>query len=339
MRILVISSDRTSELGRPINLGDAMLTDALVLALRSRGHEAIAGDFGHDREGGGEPRLRLAGLGALLRAMGDVDGVVIGGGTLLQDDARGVRGGWGGLPRLCAVSSVLGRLARNRVAFYGVGCDPVDRIGARTLLRVAIKGVPVWVRDAKSAVRVTETLRGTATVGADASLLIGAQPRETVADDAPVVVALNGEQARDLRREHLRSLRDGDRPLVFLNMSQGGAFMDSSALPADVRSEFDLITRALDWDQAFRLIRSAASVWGSRMHALYAAMLSGVPMVALSTLPKVVTFAGDFGVPRVDTPDGIADSTPGEADPEALAFAVATAERTLDDLLVAFHGR
>lgn len=339
MRILVISSDRTSELNRPINLGDAMLTDALVAALRARGHDAIAADFGYPRQGGGEPRLQLAGPGALLRAMRDFDGVVIGGGTLLQDDAREIAGGWGGLPRLCAASSVFARLRRNRVAFYGVGCDPVERFGARTLLRLAVRGVPVWVRDAKSASRVSKTLKGKAVVGADASLLMGFDPRGAASQDAPIVVALNGEHARDLRVEHLDSLKSSGRRLIFLNMSQGGSFMDANALSPDVRAVFDEVTGPLDWDEAFRLIRSAESVWGSRMHALYAAMLSGVPMVALSALPKVVTFAEDFVVPRIKDTSEIANARPAMADAEALSAAVSTATSTLDDLLVAFRRR
>lgn len=335
----MISSDRTSELNRPINLGDAMLTDALVAALRARGNEAIAADFGEPRHGGGEDRLQLSGPGALLRAMRDFDGIVIGGGTLLQDDARDVPGGWGGLPRLCAASTVIARATRTRVAFYGVGCDPVDRFGAKTLLRLAVMGVPVWVRDAKSASRVSRTLKGKATVGADASLLMGFDPRGEVGDDAPVVVALNGEHARHLKVEHLDALKSSGRRLVFLNMSQGGSFMDASALSAEARAAFDEVTGPLDWDEAFRLIRSAESVWGSRMHALYAAMLSGVPMVALSELPKVITFAEDFGVPRVDDTRGMETARPVMADSAALSAAVSTADSTLDDLLLTFRRR
>ncbi|KQZ22524.1 polysaccharide pyruvyl transferase family protein [Microbacterium sp. Root553] len=338
MRILVISSDRTSELNRPVNLGDAMLTDALVASLRAKGHDAIAADFGDSARTGGEARLRLSGVGALLRALRDVDALVIGGGTLLQDDAREIPGGWGGLPRLCAASSVLARLTRTKVAFYGVGCDPVERAGARTLLRLAVRGVPVWVRDTRSAARVRETLKGTAMLGADASLLMGFDPRGQAADDAPVVVALNGEHARHLTAGQVEALKRPGRRLVFLNMSQGGSFLDADSLSVEARAAFDEVTEPMGWDEAFRLIRSAESVWGSRMHALYAAMLSGVPMVALSALPKVVTFAEDFGIARVTETSEIGDVHPTLADTAALDAAVVTADRTLDDLLVGFVG-
>lgn len=334
MKILVVSSDRTSDDHFPINLGDALLTDALATALRDRGHSPIVADFGATRSGGGEPRRTLSGLRGLASGVREADAVVVGGGTLLQDN--GSRSGFGGLPRLCATVVGIARATGTPVAFYAVGCDPVTRFGPTALLRFAVHKVPVWVRDADSVKRVEGHLRGSAHLGADASLLLHRVDSGNVdsATSGPLVLALNRAHVAALTASSVIELRRRYGSVVFLNMSQGRPeSRDSVALSPDVLAELDLVTSALTWREAADVIAGASAVVASRMHALYAAMLAARPMVAVSDLPKVVTFANEFGIARVASVTELAGVQPEVADPDAHSQASLRAVTSLDDML------
>ena len=330
MKILVVSSDRTANDHFPINLGDALLTDALAKALSDRGHAPLVADFGDHRHSAGEPRLKLEGLGSLIRAVRDADAVILGGGTLLQDDGSG--NGFGGLPRLCATVVGIAKATGTPVAFYAVGCDPVERIAPRALLRFAVQNVPVWVRDAESVERVARGLRGSAKLGADASLLLPGRTSNSVA--GPLVLALNRKHAAAVTADIVGVLREIHGSVVFLNMSQGGSeWTDSAVMTSAVRDQFDEVTSMLTWEEAESVIASSSVVVASRMHALYASMLVGRPMIAVSELPKVATFADEFDITRVESIVDIAGIEPRFASSSALAAARMRASRSLDSLL------
>ncbi|GAB2457800.1 polysaccharide pyruvyl transferase WcaK-like protein [Conyzicola lurida] len=333
MKILVVSSDRTGDDHVAINLGDALLTDALVQALRARGHSPLVADFGHERHGDGEPRLKLDGVASLVRAVRAADAVIIGGGTLLQDD--GPKHGLGGLPRLCATVVGVAKATGTPVGFYAVGCDPVERFLPKMLLRFAVHNVPVFVRETTSAERVNGQLRGTAHVGADASLLLSHRTAPAT-EGGPLVLTLNRKHAAAVTAEHVSALRAKYGSVVFLNMSQSGdGLTDSAAVEPAALALFDRVTSTLSWPEAESIIAGASAVVGSRMHALYASMLLGRPMVAVSDLPKVVTFATEFEVPRVGSIAEVSSVEPRLANDGVLSAATSRAVKSLDDLLAA----
>ncbi|MFC9360242.1 polysaccharide pyruvyl transferase family protein [Rhodococcus sp. NPDC057014] len=170
MRILIVSADRTLKTGVAQNLGDSLLTDALLSHLKSLGFDPVAADFGNVERVGSAPRVNVRRLSKLWRLIRTSDLVLIGGGTLLQDDQRARC--FAGLPRLCLTVSVIGWLCNRRIVYFGVGCDPVSRPHMRNTLRMAVFGRKLFVRDEESLARVRTELNSNGQVACDASLLL-----------------------------------------------------------------------------------------------------------------------------------------------------------------------
>src|SRR5688572_28207809 len=67
LKIVIIPADRSMASGHPINLGDAMLTDALVEKLGELGHALQVIDFGDGDRNSSTPRLRVRGASEAMR--------------------------------------------------------------------------------------------------------------------------------------------------------------------------------------------------------------------------------------------------------------------------------
>lgn len=300
MRVLVVSADRTAGSGHPQNIGDALLTDLLVDAFRRRGHDARALDLGDARRRDGAPRVRAAGVRGLSRAVSGVDAVVLGGGTLFQDDQPGQA--FAGLPRLCAATAGFARLHGKRYAVFGVGVDPVERRRARAALRFAASPGRVWVRDVASMERVREVTGRGAALAADVSLL-GATEVSAIArpegDRAGAVLALNRTEAARLRPRDLEALSAAYGHVRFVSMDQG-ADADAHAVDRGLeRAMSGLDVPPRSWRDVARDIAGARVVVASRMHAMYLAAMLGVDIAALAPTPKTRSFADEFGVPVI----------------------------------------
>ncbi|MFB8388048.1 polysaccharide pyruvyl transferase family protein [Microbacterium sp. NPDC055910] len=322
LRILVVSADRSDAGGAPINLGDAFLTDVLLAELVERGHRAEAVDFGGPRLFGSGPRRHLSGVKELFRAIRQSDAVIVGGGTLLQDD--GGRS-WGGLPRLCAAVSALAWAARRPLVFFAVGSDTVTRKIPRLLLRLAVRGRTVWVRDTASLERVREQLRGNAELAADAVLLAAADSliSGVPSSDAKTprdVVALSYKHTDRLKESYFARPNPGTAPSpLFLAMSQSESFADATPkLRERVGGRADFTPHPIGWPAALETIAHARAVHASRMHALYLALLTSVPMVAIGDSEKVTAFAHEFGVPRSSDLDVSVSARAARADEERI---------------------
>lgn len=334
MKVLIVSADRTGESGAAINLGDAFLSDSLADSIESRGHRVRVADFGPRRDGGPRSRLRLSGLIELARVVRGCDAVVVGGGTLLQDDSPRP---WGGLPRLVAVTSVLCWLLRTRCFFFGVGCDPVHRRLPALLLRSSVFRRPVWVRDEASATHLQAITGYRPLVAADVCLLGGRSA--PVPEGRGVVIALTGKDAAGLSAESVRALRERFGPVTFLQMSQGdGALRDGDRLTDETKSELDSISTDLHWPAALELYATSRLVIASRMHALYMGMLSERPLLAVATTTKVRSFCDEFGIHAVSSADvaaslASADAGPARADATRLEAATARVRQAATGLL------
>lgn len=334
MNVLLISSDRTSDEGVPINLGDALLTDVLARSMRSRGLQVDIADFGSLRTSGGEPRLRLNGIVALYRAIRRARFVVVGGGTLFQDDTPGRR--FSGLPRLMFAVSAAGWLARRRVYFFGVGCDPIKAWDARTLLRLAVYKRSVWVRDEESQARCLSLFGARAHLAADVSLLKTENP--LLDPTAPLhtgpsrlSIALNRSHSPLLTEPLLKSLSTKFDEIVFVQMDQG-VDGDALRLSTQVKSRLDRITEGLTWERVAEILAGSSVVLASRMHAMYIAAMVKVPTAAIGGAAKVDAFVNEFGITSVSELDRW-DGTAKNADQEAVSEARRRVEDQLDALV------
>lgn len=289
-RILIVSADRTTSQGWAANLGDAFLTDTLKTALEGAGHHVVAADFGDRRVPPDEPRTRLFGLSGLLGAIRAAEFVVLGGGTMLQDD---VGRGWGGLPRLAMVVSWSCRLMNRRCVFFGVGCEPGSRLMARFLLRLAVWRRTVWARETHSELECRALGCRDVRLGADVCLL--GEPARSTRRTGGALVALARGDGPLLTAKSVEQLQAAYGNVSFIRMDQRVGDGDGEDLGVPTNT----IPGPMSWRTALKYIANADVVIASRMHALYARLLVGGPAVAVSNRTKVIDFAEEFMVPRV----------------------------------------
>lgn len=336
MKVLVVSSDRTSSDGHAINLGDALLTDSLVSALQAQGLIVEAVDLGGRRRFQEEPRTYVHGLRGLWRAIRRSDAVVVGGGTLLQDD---VGRGFGGLPRLMCVTSTICRVLGKPALFFGVGCDPVERRVARLLLRFAVLGRSVWVRDEASLGRCRALGCSDVRLAADVSLLAANTFTPPVeGGKRRVILALARGDGRTLQQRHLAALQRASDEVIFVQMDQGDHSRDISLISEDSKAQFDAVTYGISWREAADVYARGSVVVASRMHALYLGMMLGRQLVGFGTLPKVLAFCEEFGVVRAtDMEAAVAQGAPKLADPAAFERARRRVDIALSELVEALR--
>lgn len=337
--VLVISADRTWTSGQPINLGDALLTQALCEALRGRGFDARIADFGPKRASDSH-HVRLHGIRGLVGQIRSSDAVVIGGGTLVQDDAKSGPP-WRGFPRLLLVSVLISRVLRKKVAFFGVGSNPVKRAVPRQMLRIALWRTPVWVRDELTEGLLRSQWGKRSRVAADTALLAQFDTPDEASSDAPgpLVVAAYAAEIATLTESYLAQLREQFGALEFVSMHQGSG-ADAEAIPANLMPYFRAVHRDISLATAVSLFGGSSAVLSSRMHALYLALLLDKPMVSMSHRFKVASFRREFGVPLSEPggpdADGRWSIEPLRADSEAVVAARGRLEDALDELVALF---
>jgi polysaccharide pyruvyl transferase WcaK-like protein len=300
--ILLISADRTSPTGYPYSLGDAMLTDALAQTMRRADREVVIADFGEAIRSDGS-RTLFGGVMDLLDAAKRADQIVVGGGTLFQDDVPDKV--FGGLPRLCLATSLVGYMSGRRVTFFGVGVDPIARRRQRLCLRAAARlAEGLVVRDMASLERLKLMMRKDAQLGGDTATLLVDERHETIPTSMRngAVLALNGTDASTAAPAIVRALASAYGPVSFVSMHQGPQ-PDASYLPEETRACLDVIAEDIRWVDAVSLVETSRVVVASRLHALYLAALTETPAVAIGGSPKVRSFARDFRIPHVATED------------------------------------
>jgi polysaccharide pyruvyl transferase WcaK-like protein len=231
------------------------------------------------------------------------DLVLIGGGTLLQQD-RGpalVRG----LPRLCAFGSLCARLAGADVAFVGVGALPIERRLPRLLLRVATRATStLFVREATSQDVVARNLGRRSQIAGDLSLLLrrsaGIAPLNGAeqAKQGRLLLALAPMEAAMLTPDVLRQMSRSYNGVLFVSLGQRPE-PDAASLGVESTNLLDVIPADLQWQELLPIATSVDVIVASRLHAMYLATLTGKRLIAVGDSLKTRAFAEEFGVPRV----------------------------------------
>jgi polysaccharide pyruvyl transferase CsaB len=234
------------------------------------------------------PRMRPT---AIWRALRTADGLISGGGGLLQDrtSARPVAY-YGGV-------MALARLARRPYVIHAQGLGPIRRSLNRALAGMALRGaVHVSLRDADSIALARElgVRRGIELVPDPAIVL-----RPARADGGHIVVAVRpwGD-----RLDHLPPIREAiqvlsaDHRILAVPMHEP-MDREPSAIVTDGVPGATVVPPETSVHERMALIGSASLVIGMRLHALVLAAAAGVPGVAISYDPKVDAFASRIGMP------------------------------------------
>ncbi|WP_020574978.1 polysaccharide pyruvyl transferase CsaB [Actinopolymorpha alba] len=298
------------------NAGDEALLAAEVAALRSAlGPSAefvvISGDPDHTMAAHRLPAVPRSDFAEVLRAVRSADGLVAGGGSLLQDvtSARPVAF-YGGV-------MLAARAAGKPVFVYAQGLGPLRRWFNRRLARAALRSASyIAFRDvesmalaAKLGIRELELVPDPV-LGVDLSLVQSVQP------SARLAVALrpwagSAEWLPVLRSALAELARDIEIVLVPFHAGQDGQLTRELAASVGL----PVVDPAKGHRVVLNAVVGSRAVLGMRLHALITAAAAGRPFVALSYDPKVAAFATQVGQP-------VAATLPGPVDHDALVAEV-----------------
>lgn len=303
------------------NAGDEAVLAGLLRTLRDidPGLEAVvvSGDPAATRRDHAVEAVPRMGLPAIVRALRGADGLVSGGGSLLQDrtSARPVAYYAG----LMLLARTLGR----RYVVHAQGLGPIDRGLNRRLAATALRGAAlVSFRDEASIALARELgVRRPIDLVPDPALAL-TPPTPSASDRGPIVVAVRdlpgGAPMLDMIRAGLERLA-GTAPIIALPMQRGVDVEPSRRVVAGVAGA-EVLEGDPSLDDVLATIAGARLVIGMRLHALILAAASGVPAVAISYDPKVDAFAAQAGQPVIAR-----IGTPQPMDPDAFATAARSA--------------
>ena len=310
------------------NAGDEALLAAELVALRAAGPEVDIRVV----SGNPDATTRIHGVDAVARtdafelqkALRWCDGLVVGGGSLLQDvtSARPVA-------FYAGLALAAGRLGKI-VSWYAAGLGPLRRRGNQTLAaRALARADYLSVRDPVSLALADELgVIGAELVGDP--VLAGVPGVSTVrrvrSGQPRLAVALRpwaDDRWLDEFVTALTVLAD-EVDLVLVPMQAGVDVEFTEAVARLIEASRGTAVEVTSTDggyvAAMAALQSADLVLGMRLHALVAAAAAHRPFVALSYDPKVEAFAGQLGVP-------VTAHLPGRLDGDALVREVRSAAR------------
>lgn len=295
------------------NGGDEAMLAGLLAALRAEepGIEVsvLSGDPRSTEAAHGVRAIGRTSIRAIGQELRRSDGLISGGGSLLQDvtSARPV----------AYYAGIMGmaRLAGRPYVVHAQGLGPLRRAANRALAAAALRGAAhVSLRDRASIALARDIgVRRETDLAPDPALAL----RTTAVErgDA-IVVAVRSWRGRLDHLEPIRRALDdlaSAHPIRALPMQLPTDREAASTVIAGVaRAE---VVEAPSIDALLSVIGSAHAVIGMRLHALVLAAAAGVPAVAISYDPKVDAFAEQAGQPIVGRLDRAID-------PEELAAAV-----------------
>jgi polysaccharide pyruvyl transferase WcaK-like protein len=309
------------------NLGDDAIRDSIERASGKLGAQICHYAVRRDREG--EPRaVRLRGRGwwAYLRAIWTADRVVIGGGGLLKDEGIKRWQGYGLLLELFG-TAVLARLLGKSVALVGMGVGPIytklgawligpiarladrrlvrDQASAYALERLGVRDVEVYadpvfsMRDSMLA----ENQRTGTKQWPPRRMVISARPWFMMAPDG---VERWPQLVTALARTADQAIKDGlEIEFACLFWPEDRLVAEEIAEAMDHGEQARIPETPTDWWALAKTLRRSDAVVSMRYHAVVCAAMTGTPVFALAYEPKVVSLAGDLGIPMIDVNDSV----------------------------------
>ncbi|HWG93144.1 MAG TPA: polysaccharide pyruvyl transferase family protein [Mycobacteriales bacterium] len=286
------------------NLGDELVLSGLLRHLRALGASpvAVSVDPAGTRAVHGTDAVGVPQVPAATRTAG---AVVLGGGGLLQDETSPFN-----LPYHLGRTAPA-RALRRPVAGVGLGAGRLTTRTGRALVRAALRGVPLTVRDAPSADLLQACGLPRPQVTAD--LALGLPPVEVAAQDRLVVCLRpwsggGGRLPVGLRRARPpvddpaldRTAAELDAVaaatglavhLVALQADRDGPLHDAVA----ARMRTPATTARPDLEALPAEVASGRVVLAQRFHGGVCAVLAGRPVVLVGYSPKVDALAADLG--------------------------------------------
>ena len=290
------------------NIGDDALLQALLRALPAEAKPSItAADQQQVQQRFGVSTCDRRRLRSTLSALADCDGLILGGGSLLQDSTS-----WRSLLYYAALI-LTARLQRKPVVLWAQGLGPLRRRRSRLLVGRLLRLVTAasW-RDHQSAAlaqQLAGASRGTDPVGADPVWTL--PPMHWRGRGGPIVLAwrsssLLTEEGWRVLLEALAELAErNDRPVLWLPLhdAQDGGLLQRLQEQALLPDRLAARSREIRLQRPEELMAQASAaglVLAMRLHGLILAARAGAPVAALSYDPKVAAAAEALGCPWAD---------------------------------------
>lgn len=286
------------------NLGDDALLEALIEQLPKHWQPLItAHDQSQVQARYQLPTVQRRGLATVLKALGRCDGLVLGGGSLLQDSTS--------LGSLIYYSCLIisARLQRKPVLLWGQGLGPLKRRISRWIVRAVLPlaNAISW-RDPQSQ-RLAQQLGVSAPCGSDPVWALppgqwrGAHgpivlcwrptPLLTTAAWRPLLSALDTLATAEGREVLWVPFHQHQDQGLLAELQRRGLISPTLA----ARSREQPVQTV---DEAKAMFSGAGLVVAMRLHGLILAALGGSPCAALSYDPKVSAAAAAIGCPCSD---------------------------------------
>jgi polysaccharide pyruvyl transferase CsaB len=297
------------------NIGDEALLAGLLTGMREAAPEVspvvLSADPTATTAVHGVEAVNRSSLSLVWRALHNSQGLLSGGGSLLQDvtSRRSIY--------YYLSVMALAQLLRRPYCLYGQGIGPIGRPAAQWATRLVLQGSRgVWVRDRASLTLVRELGARPvqlSVVGDPAFLLPPVSSGEADAlgpadGQRPVwVIAVRpwGDEAGwlpNLVTALGKAATEAEASLVFLPMHQRTDAILSEKMAQQIRNVYGVpvdVAEACSFHGARQLLACADMVLAMRLHALMLAVASVVPSVAISYDPKVEAFASEVGLPWI----------------------------------------
>lgn len=280
------------------NAGDEAVLSGMLHSLRQERDDleitVLSGNPDHtERTHGVEAVPRSQPL-AVARTIRAADGLISGGGSLLQD-----RTSFRPVAYYAGVMQLAHWLRRPYVV-YAQGLGPIRRRMNRRLAALALRRAAyVSLRDEASLALARELgVRGQIDLVPDPALAL--RPPTTQAGNHLLVAVRAWQTATPYLanlRDALRQLSD-ELPIVALPMQGSMDLAASREVVAGIPGA-EVLSPDATLAEQLATIGSARVVLGMRLHALILAAAAGVPAVAVSYDPKVDAFAAQVGQPVV----------------------------------------
>jgi polysaccharide pyruvyl transferase CsaB len=293
------------------NIGDELIFRSLATKLADRGVAVTTMSTrpAATRSLHGVDAVGWSDLPGTLGAIRASDGLIVGPGGILQDETSV----WNLPAHLHRV--VVARTMRTPVLGLGLGAGPLNTATGRSIVRSALRSVPLTVRDEDSARLLTDI--GLRRVAVTADLAYGLPVPEDEAADRIVVSLRPFSGSGGLvpaRRSDLRTLESDDR------VTAAAAALDElarrSSLPVHLLAfeaerdarHHDLIAEQMtesvttgiaNINTVFEEVSRSRLVVGMRYHAVVSAVMASRPTVVIGYSPKARSIArrlGDAGL-------------------------------------------
>jgi polysaccharide pyruvyl transferase CsaB len=281
------------------NVGDEAILLSIIQALRNNQPDieltVLSNDPAYTKDTYGVQAVNRWDLKAVWKVLQESDGLISGGGSLLQDKTSMKT-----IPYYTGIIQ-MAKLLRKRVFIYAQGMGPINNFVSKKIVRGALKNTYVTVRDVKSK-QLLEDIGMTSSIEIVPDPVLGlTRNGDNVpfvegwnANDKTLIVSVRDwETSIPFKKEIGRALdmvaSDGTQ-ILFLPMHGKHDEETSIEMVGMMNKPAFIAPHDLSIEEKINLIGASDVLLGMRLHALIFAAVVDTPFVAVSYDPKIDAF-------------------------------------------------